>query len=125
MPKKNQKPELIIHKTVVKYLRELQLNQDIVVFFANINENSRGDGNAPHMGLLKGVSDLTVMYNDKVLWLELKRDKKVLKSGKLSSVNLQSLDQQYFERKIEKVENNYYHCCYGYDEASECINSDL
>jgi len=80
------------------------------------------------MGKVKGVSDVIVMLPNKILFIELKRSRKTLKSGKLSISHTKvSPEQKIFLNKINEDFNNYAeaYVCYGAEEAKEIIESRL
>ena len=77
-------------------------------------------------GLTKGVSDYCVVLKDVVLFIEMKRQKKVLKSGKLSiSHTKTSLDQLNFLEDINKSKACKGVVAYGFKEAKEFIEECL
>ncbi|MCW8932201.1 MAG: VRR-NUC domain-containing protein [Gammaproteobacteria bacterium] len=74
-------------------------------------------------GLVVGASDIVVMLPNKILFIELKRPKKILKSGKLSTSNSTvSLEQKKF---LQAIVDNFEYAeatvCYGFNEAREFI----
>ena len=108
-----------------------------IFHFAPMNENKHSFGNrtlairleakAKSMGKIKGTSDLIVMLSGKILFIELKRAKKVLKSGKLSvSHTNTSVEQLKFLQTItESFDYADGFVCYGCDSAIEYIESHL
>ena len=78
-------------------------------------------------GLVVGTSDIIVMLPSKILFIELKRAKKVLKSGKLSTSNTSVSEQQ--KEFLQHIIDNFNYAdgliCYGFGEAKEFIECHL
>ena len=77
-------------------------------------------------GLLKGASDFVVLLPNKILFIELKRQKKKLKSGKLSSSNSKTSKEQL--EFLERVNGFGYatgKVCFGFNMAKEFILSEM
>ena len=73
-------------------------------------------------GLIVGTSDIVVMLSNKILFIELKRAKKVLKSGKLSTSNsVTSKEQLKFLESVNEFGYAIGNVCYGFNEAKELI----
>lgn len=99
-------------KKLVQWLLDLKVEGLVCEFWATINENLLSskqlkdiliEEEAKRMGKLNGVSDIIVVVMNKVLFLELKREPKVLKSGKLSYSNSKkSPDQIKFLKNVCK-----------------------
>ena len=123
-------------KMVVKYLELLKQKGQIIEFFAPMNENKQSFNNrqnaiiieqkAKAMGKKAGVSDLVVILKNKVLFIEMKRPPKKLKSGKISYAGISVSENQ---RKFIDVVNQSDVCiakvCYGFDEAKKFIDENL
>lgn len=121
--KKRENPEYIIQCDIVKYLKELQRNKKIITFFSVINEsNYLTSPKALKQGMVKGVSDLVILLQNHTIYLELKKDRPVLKSGKPSKSDYQKDEQKYFENKIKQTVANSYYCTYGYNESKQLID---
>jgi len=76
-------------------------------------------------GLVPGTSDIIVMLQEKILFIELKRAKKVLKSGKLSTSNSTTSEaQKDFIEKVNKFHYTDAKVCYGFNDAMEFINGN-
>ena len=101
-------------------------------FFAPTNENNTYKQNAKYaminevkaksLGKLKGVSDLVVFLPSKILFIELKRRPKKLKSGKLSYSNSKvSNEQDFFIQKVNTYPYAKGAICYGADSAIKFI----
>ena len=122
---------MIDEKTEQKKLVQwLRLNK--YLFFAPSNENVHSfispkismilENKAKEMGKLKGVSDLVIFLDHKILFLELKRSPEVLKNGE-KSISLAKVqdEQRLFLDNI----NAYDYCvgvvCYGFNDAVSSI----
>lgn len=105
-------------------------------FFAPTNENNTYKQNSKYaminevkarsLGKLKGVSDIVVFLPKVILFIELKRRPKRLKSGKISYSNSKISKEQ--DNFIEKV-NSYPYAkgaiCYGAEEAIKFIKENI
>ena len=120
------------HIEVVKYLRGLQSQKKIITFFAAINETRVKSSNPIKnkaialkeyaMGKRSGVSDITIILKDKVLFLEMKQPKKLLKNGTYTnSHSKQSESQIEFEKEVTKSDVCSYEVGYGFLNAKEII----
>ena len=114
---------------LVNYLSILERQGKIITFFAIPNGGSRHKMEAVNLkreGVKAGVSDMQVILKDKVLFIEMKRPPKRLKSGKLSYAGISVSDKQ--KEFIDKV-NNSDVClavvCYGFSEAREFVDAML
>ena len=114
---------------LVNYLSILERQGKIITFFAIPNGGSRNAIEAKNLkreGIRAGVSDIQIILKNKVLFIEMKRQPKVLKSGKLSYTGINISDMQ--KEFINKV-NNSDVCsatiCYGFNEAKEYIDNAL
>ena len=112
-------------KALVQWLR---LNN--IMHFAPTNENNSHKQNrkyamiaeqkAKASGKVKGVSDIVVMLPDMILFIEMKRRRKLLKSGCTSITHTKVSKEQYeFMTKVNKFDYAEATVCYG---ASEAIN---
>lgn len=118
-----------------KLIQWLRLKK--IFHFAPINENNQSFSNRlvamkieaknKSMGKVAGVSDVIVMLPNKILFVELKRARKVLKSGKLSTANTKVSPEQ--KKFLESVNKNFNYAeakvCYGFSEAVEFIERNL
>lgn len=130
-----QKLEKHDQKKLFQYIWELQTEGIILIAYATHNENTSSKGTkqdiineeeAQRMGKLKGVSDVTIVALNKVIYIELKREPKVLKSGKLSYSNSKvSKEQKQFLEAVNKSNVCVGAVCYGYDEAKSFIMQEL
>ena len=105
-----------------------------IFHFAPMNENKQSFSNrkaafkieakSKSMGKINGVSDLIVMLPNKILFIELKRARKRLKSGKLSSTLSKVSDEQ--KSFLNTINEEFYKyssavVCYGAREAIEIV----
>lgn len=117
--KHEQKEQIVLHK----YCKHKKL-----ISFAVPNGGSRNRLeaiNMKHEGVTAGISDYVVILPHKILFIEMKRQRKKLKSGKLSTENLASKEQLAF---IESLKTTIYaegRVCYGAKEAIEFINNNV
>lgn len=114
---------------VIAYLRKLELEKNILTFFAVPNGGSRNKLEAINLkreGVKAGVSDLIIITRDKVLFLEMKQAPKVLKSGKLSFSNSKVSDnQKAFLDTICKSSVCVGAIGYGFESAKNIIDKLL
>ena len=128
--------ESVHHIEIVKYLRVLQSQRKIITFFAAINEG-RTLPKDPlkikavllkeyKLGKHSGVSDLTIIFKHKVLFLEMKQPMKKLKNGNMTnSHSKQSESQIEFEKEINQSEVCFYEVGYGFVDAKNIIDEYL
>ena len=101
-------------------------------FFAPMNENMLSflspkmavivEAKAKALGKQKGVLDLVIFLDNKILFLEMKRQGKVLKSGKISHSNSKVSDEQNdFREMLLKYTYTRSAIAYGYKEAIKII----
>ena len=118
-------------KKLIQYLRLKNL-----LYFAPMNENQASFTNrkvaflqekkAKTMGKVKGVSDVIVILDDVVLFIELKRSPKKLKSGRLSVADTKpSKEQLDFLDRVNKSKVCVGRVCYGADEAIKFVNENI
>ena len=121
-------PEAIEQKKFIKWLKLKN-----IFHFAVVNENNMSSNNKKmaqiigqksiEMGKKKGVSDVIVMLPDKILFIEMKRARKRLKSGKLSQENLASKEQLQFIDNVNSFEYSQGFVAYGFIEAKNIVES--
>ena len=113
----------------VNYLFILKRQKKIITFFAIPNGGSRNKIEAINLkkeGVRPGVSDMEIVLKNKVLFVEMKRPPKRLKSGKLSYAGISVSDKQKeFIECVRSSEVCEAKVCYGFDEAREFIDSYL
>ena len=128
--------EELEQKKAVDYLRILERQGKIIAFFAPMNENIMSGSNrekamkienkAKTMGKRSGVSDLVVVLRDKVLFIELKRAGKRLKSGKISYAGIKvSENQKRFLGDVKKSDVCDSFVAYGFNEFKEKLDSKI
>lgn len=125
---KHKTPEAIQQKQFIKWLRLKN-----IFHFAVVNEgNSNFKGNGKFigsemkaLGKLKGVSDLVILLDDEILFIEMKRCRNKLKSGKLSSENLASKEQLNFLGRINQFKYSHGYVAYGATEAIKIVEQYL
>ena len=128
--------EELEQKKAVEYLEILKRQGKIISFFAPMNENVMSgsdrqkaiiiENKSKAMGKRKGVSDLVIILKDKVLFVELKRAGKRLKSGKISYTGIKVSENQ--KRFLDEV--NQSNVCegfvaFGFDEFKNKIDDIL
>lgn len=118
-------------KALVEWLRLKR-----IFHFSPMNENNSHKQNrkyamiaeqkAKSMGKVKGASDIVVFLPDEILFIELKRRKKVLRGGGLSISHTKVSKEQYdFMTKVNKYEYADATICYGWIEAKTLIENKL
>lgn len=122
-------------KKLAQYLLDLKVKDIVCEFWATMNENLLSSGQlkdilveeeAKRMGKLNGVSDIIVVGFEKVLFMELKREPKVLKSGKLSYSNSKrSKDQIQFLKNVLKSNVTAGGFFYFYEDSVAFIKQEL
>ena len=114
-------------KALVRYLKSKS-----IFFFAITNENNTFKQNrkyamiaeqkAKTQGKLKGTPDLCIFLKDKILFMELKVQRPLLKSGKLGTPrNKPTFEQLDFIEKSNKYKYCESYVAYGCDEAIEIL----
>lgn len=77
-------------------------------------------------GLIDGVSDIIVLLEDKILFIEMKRRPKILKSGKESVSHTSiSKEQKIFLESVGKFKYAESTVAYGAKQAIEFINKHI
>ena len=126
----NPPKEEIEQMKLIQWLKANKYN-----FFAPINEQSHSFLNksvaiiqtkrAKLMGLIPGVSDIVIFLDSKILFIEMKRQPKTLKSGKLSYTNSKTSEEQVkFLNNVNKYDYAKGFICYGFDEAVKIIKEN-
>ena len=128
--------EELEQKKAVDYLEILKRQGKIISFFAPMNENIMSGSNrqkaiivenkSKAMGKRKGVSDLVIILKDKVLFVELKRAGKRLKSGKISYTGIKvSENQKRFLDEVNQSDVCEGFVAFGFDEFKNKIDDIL
>lgn len=128
--------EELEQKKAVNYLKILERQGKIIAFFAPMNENIMSGSNrqkaifienkAKAMGKRAGVSDLVIILKDKIVFIELKRAGKRLKSGKISYSGIKvSENQKRFLGDIKKSDVCDGFVAFGFDDFKEKLDKIL
>ena len=121
MVKHEQKEQIVL----TRWLKILESQGKILTFFAIPNGGSRNKLEAVNMkkeGVRAGVSDMCIVAHKKLLFVEMKKQGKVLKSGKISYAGIKVSDEQEeFLNKIRCNMNVTGKVCYGFAQAKEFI----
>ena len=123
-------------KMFIKYLEMKKQSGKVIEYFAPVNENTSSftnravalkvEAKAKAMGKKAGVSDVVVILKNKVLFIEMKRPAKRLKSGKLSTAGIiVSEYQKQFLENISQSEVCEGVVAYGFDEAKGFIDNQI
>ena len=114
---------------VVNYLNILQKQGKVVEYFAIPNGGSRHKLEAINLkkeGVKSGVSDLCIILKNRVLFVEMKKAPKKLKSGNLSYAGIKvSEHQNKFIENVSKSNVCGAVVCYGFDEAKSFIDTQI
>jgi len=123
-------PEDLEQIKLVHFLFLLERQGKIEFFYSNVNElKSKSDNfqnmlmgkKLKEMGKRKGVADITILTRKKLIFIEIKRKREVLKSGKLSQRDLSSKEQKSFIEIVNKLSYAAGKICYGFEEAKKFI----
>ena len=117
-----------------KLVKWLQIKK--IFFYSNVSENNTykqdrkyamiAEQKAKSQGKLKGVSDITVLLPNKILFIELKKQGKVLKNGNISHSNSKVSDEQIaFLEKVNSFDYAIGKVCYGFDAAKNFIEENV
>lgn len=117
-------------KELVQWLKKVGF-----FFFATNNENNQSFANRKHamlleqkaraMGKLKGTLDLCVFGNKRVFFIELKRQRPILKSGNLGTPkNKPTAEQENFILNTNRYDYCFSFVAYGCDEAIEILKKE-
>ena len=112
----------------------IYLKRNNYFFFANVNENKQSftdkllatkiEAKSKSMGKVKGVSDLCVFTKNTIIFIELKKQRPVLKSGKLGKpTNDATKEQLEFLAKVNDYEYAYAVVAFGCDEAVKILTN--
>jgi hypothetical protein len=117
-----------------KLVKWLQIKK--IFFYSNVSENNTykqdrkyamiAEQKAKSQGKLKGVSDITVLLPNKILFIELKKQGKKLKNGNISHSNSKVSDEQIaFLEKVNSFDYAIGKVCYGFDDAKNFIEENV
>lgn len=111
---------------VIQYLEMLKRKGKILFYYAIPNGGSRNPIEAKNMkaeGVRAGVSDICIITLDIILYIEMKKRAKILKSGKKSTAGIKVSElQKEFIETVTKNPNIKANVCYGFDEAVKFLN---
>ena len=114
---------------VIQYLELLKRKGKILFYFAIPNGGSRNAIEAKNLkleGVRAGVSDICVITRDKVIFIEMKKRAKILKSGKKSTAGIKISDsQKEFIELVTQNPNIKARICYGFNEAIIFIEDEI
>ena len=118
-------------ETLVQWLRLKKIFHFAPVLENNTHGQNRkwamiAEVKAKKQGKIKGTSDLFVFLGEKLLVIELKRAKKLLKSGKYTTSHTNtSKEQKAFLERVNKYPYAIGRVCFGWNEAKEFIENHL
>ena len=116
-------------KALIRYLKK-----NNYFFFANVNENKQSftnkflatkiEAKSKSMGKVKGVSDLCVFLENTIVFIELKKQRPVLKSGKLGKpTNDATAEQMEFIAKVNGFKYAYGVVVFGCDDCIKILTN--
>ena len=134
----------ILNKTYAKLPTEDIEQEELVkwliknnyFFFATKNENNQSFNNrlvaikieakAKARGKIKGTPDLCIFTDNKIVFMELKRQKPILKSGKLGKpTNDATKEQLEFLAKVNDYQYAYGCCAFGCNDAVRILKGSF
>ena len=134
----------ILNKTYTKLPTEDMEQEELVkwliknnyFFFATKNENNQSFNNrlvaikieakAKARGKIKGTPDLCIFTDNTIVFMELKRQKPILKSGKLGkATNDATKEQLEFLAKVNDYQYAYGCCAFGCDAAVRILKGSF
>ena len=134
----------ILNKTYTKLPTEDMEQEELVkwliknnyFFFATKNENNQSFNNrlvaikieakAKARGKIKGTPDLCIFTDNKIVFMELKRQKPILKSGKLGKpTNDATKEQLEFLAKVNDYSYAYGIVAFGCDDAVRILEGSF
>ena len=114
---------------LIQYLALLKRQKRVIDFYANSNEvadkNKIFGDRLKKMGKKAGVADITIFLKNKILFIEMKRKRRVLKNGKKSNENLLSPSQVKFLDTVNKLPYAKGYVAYGFEEAKKIIEAEI
>ena len=127
----NTPSEAIEQQKLIQWLRLKK-----IFHYATTNENNSfmqnrkyamiAEQKAKAQGKLKGVSDVTVLLPNKILFIELKKQGKKLKNGNISHSNSKVSDEQIaFLEKVNSFDYAEGRVCYGFEAAKNFIEENV
>jgi len=126
LPTEEQEQQKLIQWLKIKKIFHFAPMNENKQSFSNRGVAVRVEAKAKSMGKVKGTSDLVVMLPNRILFIELKRARKLLKSGKLSVSHTKVSDEQKsFLRGVNGFDYAEGCVAYGCREAIETIEGYL
>ena len=123
-PKEELEQKALVQWLKLKKIPYFAVGNENIFSFLNRGLAVKLQSKAKSMGSVKGVSDMVVMLPSNILFIELKRVPKKLKSGKLSYTNSKTSQEQLdFIAMVNGFDYSEAKVCYGYIEAIEFIES--
>jgi hypothetical protein len=121
---------------LVQYLEILKRQHKIIEYFSIENENKQSFTNRStaikiaqkqkKSGKKPGVSDICIILINKVLFIEMKKNRKILKNGNLSKSGISVADSQIrFLNSVATSKVVAGAVCFGFIESKEFIDSFL
>jgi len=108
------------HIEQMAFVQRVRREYPDIIIYAVPNggyRNAREGKNLKAEGVLTGVSDIVIHLDKKMLYIEMKRKRKILKNGKNSRENLASEDQISFLKAVTALPYVDGAVCYGRQEA--------
>ena len=114
---------------VIEYLQILKNQKKIITFFSIPNGGSRNKLEAVNLkkeGLRAGVSDICVILQNMVVFIEMKKKPKVLKNAKISYANITiTQNQKQFLDDVNSSNICKGSVCCGFDEMKLFLDNFL
>ena len=112
----------------------IYLKRNNYFFFANVNENKQSftdkllatkiEAKSKSMGKVQGVSDLCVFTENTIVFIELKKQRPVLKNGSLGiPTSKPTTEQMQFIAKVNGFRYAYGFVAFGCDEAVKILTN--
>lgn len=101
------------------------LTKKNIFYWSTPNESMRPYGalvKLQQTGLLKGASDLIILLDDVLVAVEMKKRKKILKSGSLSKEELVKPEQYSFKKKVNSYSYAISIICFGFEDFKRKMN---
>lgn len=108
---KREKPEYVLQSKCVAWFHLTY--PDYIIFSVPNEATHKNSTYYKKSGTLNGVSDLVVILNNKVLFIEMK-----------SEIGKQRIEQKAFQNKIENLNQKYY-ICRSLESFKEIIKNEL
>ncbi len=111
--------------TMIQYL-EILKTQGNKILYTHINSEMftrswTQKRKAKESGVVSGFPDYCLIINDQLFFIEMKKPRPILKSGKKSAVDMLSESQKIWKKYLEDAGEDIF-VCYGYEEAKKVID---